>query len=151
MGWLDRPMVVVVMEKLNKNLNIMNLYDYIFYKAYKFQEFVGNVTPKYPTIIFLSGLTLFNFTSIYSFLLPYFDFLKLNINGIIVIVILKLALIIFLNIYYFNSKYDKIMNYYNDKAYKDSSKGHSLIITIILITLMLVYVSAYFSYYKANS
>lgn len=144
-------MVLVVMEKLNKNINIMNLYDYIFYKAYKFQEFVGNVTPKYPTIIFLSGLTLFNFTSIYSFLLPHFDFLKLNNNEVIIIIILTFALIICGNIYYISRKYDTIMKHFDSKINLQKKKNHLLIISIIIFTLMMIYTSIYFNYYNANS
>lgn len=128
----------------------MNLFDYIYYKAYKFQEFVGNVNPKYPTIIFLSGLIIFNLTSIYCFLLPYFCFLKMNDKSIYIFVIVILSLIIGFNFYYFNRKYELIMNYY-DYKYDKKKNNHLLIISIIIFTLLMIYGSAYFSYFKANT
>ncbi len=128
----------------------MNLFDYIYYKAYKFQEFVGNAYPKYPTIIFLSGLIIFNFTSIYCFLLPFFNFLKLKEIEIYFFAIVLLTLIIGFNLYYFNRKHELIMNYYNNNKYNKKKNNHLLIISIIIFTLLMIYGSAYFSYYKAN-
>ena len=130
----------------------MNILDYLFYRVYKFQEYVGNTNPVLETIIGISALMIFNIISLLSFCIIFFEVHILSIKqsttpgAFLMLFIFCLNLIYFLN----KKRHKKILEHFKNEEKRTVRNGNLLVLFIILFTLSMIYLSLYFAYKLYN-
>jgi uncharacterized membrane protein YbhN (UPF0104 family) len=131
----------------------MNFLDYIFYRVYRFQLFVGNyLTPIGSTIIGITAVILINLFSIIMILSLHFNFSVLIFQSFVVTMVLLFLIIgaIFTIIFLKKKRYHKIINTYKNENKNQLRKGNAQILIYLIFTLLLLYFSFYMMYKRNN-